>query len=213
MKFVHARVCATALITFFCILGCSHAKTNPTEAGTAATSKQSAEAKDIMRFSQSGHAAIESIREARVAIFNGDPKAAKEAMEKAKSSIEAAEKEAPTFTAKTTFSVAGSEVGSMTDQHPVAFVPLDGQMALAEDYVATPEKQAHIDKANEHLKKGETKEAMDELKLAGVDVTYMRVWMPIAPRSGIWMRPSSWPASESTMNRSWRSRPSKTAWS
>ena len=59
-------------------------------------------------------------------------------------------------------------------------VPVDGRIALAEDYVPTPEKQAHIAKANEQLKKGATKEAIDELRLGQIDVIYNRVWMPLA---------------------------------
>ncbi|HET9032284.1 MAG TPA: YfdX family protein, partial [Dokdonella sp.] len=54
-----------------------------------------------------------------------------------------------------------------------------GQLMLADDFVMTPEKRAHIDKANAQLKSGDHDKAIDELKLAAIDVNYTRVWMPM----------------------------------
>lgn len=89
-------------------------------------------------------------------------------MEKAKTSVEAAAKEAPMFDTKTTMSVEGKVVGSGDQKVTAAFVPVDGQVVVADDFVLTPEKKAHVDKANEHIKKGEHKQALDELRLSGV---------------------------------------------
>ena len=155
----------------------------PTTAETAKASeaaKTSSEAQDLTRFSRAGNSAIQAIRGARLAIFNGDPRAAKEMVEKAKTFGENAAKDAPMFDTKTTMSVQGKVVGSQGRKVTAAFVPVDGQFVLADDFVLTPEKQAHIDKANEYLKKGESKEALDELHLADIDVNYSQVWMPIA---------------------------------
>jgi ribosomal protein L7/L12 len=155
----------------------------PTKAETAKASeaaKTSSEAQALTKFSQAGNSAIQAIRGARLAIFNGDPKAAKDMVEKAKTSVENATKDAPMFDTATTMSVQGKVVGSQNQKVTAAFVPVDGQFVLADDFVLTPEKQAHIDKANEHLKKGESKEALDELHLADIDVNYSRVWMSIA---------------------------------
>ena len=43
----------------------------------------------------------------------------------------------------------------------------------------TPEKKEHIAKANEHFKSGRAKEAIEELRLGEIDVTYTRVMMPL----------------------------------
>ncbi len=53
-------------------------------------------------------------------------------------------------------------------RNPIAFhfkalsVPVDGQIVLADDFVVTPEKKASIDKANEAVKKGDQKQAIED---------------------------------------------------
>ncbi|MBP0616637.1 YfdX family protein [Jiella mangrovi] len=62
---------------------------------------------------------------------------------------------------------------------PIAWLPIDGQMTVAEDFSASPEKAAAVKKANESLKKGNRKEALDTLKLAGISVEYTMVIAPL----------------------------------
>jgi cellobiose-specific phosphotransferase system component IIA len=138
------------------------------------------EVQAVTMFSQAGNAAIQAIRGARLAIFNGDPNAAKQLLDKAKTSVETAAKDAPMFNTKTTMSVQGKVIGSADQETKAALVPVEGQVVQVDDFVLTPEKQGHIDKANEHFKKGESKQALDELHLADIDVNYSRVWMPIS---------------------------------
>ena len=52
---------------------------------------------DLMRVSDDGYNAIRAIHLARVAIFNGDTKTAKEMLDKAKKDLDAATKDAQTF--------------------------------------------------------------------------------------------------------------------
>lgn len=59
-------------------------------------------------------------------------------------------------------------------------VPVDAQIVSADDYVMTSEKQAHINKANEHLRKGDQAKALEELRLGDVEVSFSRTWIPIA---------------------------------
>lgn len=123
---------------------------------------------------------MRGIRTARLSIFNGDTKTAIHFMEKAKATIAAAEKDAPSYDVKTTMSVHGKEVGTTDAKIANAqLVPVDGQIVLAENFAPTHEKKAHVDKANEHLKNGQQKEAIEELRLGEIDVTYTRWWMPI----------------------------------
>lgn len=149
-------------------------------AATEAAADSSAEAKDLMKFSKAGHQAIDEIETARLAIFDGNPKLAMDLIAQAKVSVSKAEQEAPSFTVKTTELVGGKAVGTDSETDKVKMVPVDGQIKLADDFVATPDKKSHIDKANEHFKNGRKKEALEELRLGDIDVQYKRYWMPIA---------------------------------
>ena len=60
-------------------------------------------------------------------------------------------------------------------------VAIDGQLSLADDFVMTPEKKVHVDKANESFKKGDHTTGLQELRLGAIDVNYTRWWIPIAP--------------------------------
>lgn len=133
----------------------------------------------LFQFSEAGHAAMQNIVGARFAIFNGEPKAAIKQMESAKSSLGQAEKEAPTFDTTSTMVVGGKVVGTTSNRNEIKSVPVDGRLMLADNFVMTPEKKAHIDKANEHIRKGEHAKAREELRLGEIDVTYARYWMPI----------------------------------
>ncbi|MEE8631447.1 MULTISPECIES: YfdX family protein [Methylobacterium] len=61
----------------------------------------------------------------------------------------------------------------------VAWVPVDAQMTLGEDFVATPEKAAAVTEANKSLTKGDQKSAIEKLKLAHVDVNFVMAVMPL----------------------------------
>jgi hypothetical protein len=145
---------------------------------SAAAPKSEAE-KTLLRLSQDGYSAMRSIRAARIALFNGKTETVSGLLHSAIASLHAAEKEAPTFTLKVNESVSGKSVEKESESGKVDLIPIDATLALADDYVLTPEKAAHIAKANEHLKKGQHKEALEELRLADVDLNYTRTLMPI----------------------------------
>jgi hypothetical protein len=133
-----------------------------------------------MKFSEAGNSAMRDIRSARLAIFNGQPTAAIKLMEGAKTSIGQAEKEAPTFVTTSTMMINGKAVEKMSGKEEVNKVPFDGQLVLGDNFVMTPEKKTHIDKANEHLQKGEHTKAVEELRLGDIDVNFARELMPVA---------------------------------
>jgi YfdX protein len=185
-----SRYLATSALVFACassLLQPGLAQTNPTAGGSPANAaaKSSAEAKTgtdaqaIMKFSQAGNAAIREIGAARLAIFNGAPETAMELLNKAKTAVNKAEQEAPTFVTKTTTTAEGNAPGTTPQPEKVQLVPVDGQLVTSEDFAPTPEKSSHIAKANEHLKNGKYKEAMEELRLGEIEVRYNRVWMPL----------------------------------
>ena len=59
------------------------------------------------------------------------------------------------------------------------YVIINASIALSEDYVATPEKRALSNPANEKLAKGDQKGAIDTLRLAGIGVIENQYLMPL----------------------------------
>ena len=142
---------------FYAPLACAQGKEGKGMPGASAAARPTPEVRAMTRFSNDGKAFTDDVRAARTAIFNGDPKTAKELMTKARASLEAAKKDAPSFNIKTTTSARGKVVSIEQANMTATLIPVDGQMMIADDYTINPEKQAHIGKANEHLKKGEPK--------------------------------------------------------
>lgn len=147
------------------------------DAKADAKSEAKSEALSIMRYSEDGGRAIREIGAARVAIFNGDTKLASELIIRAKASVAKAEQEAPTFKVQTEES---GKAGAANETVKAPMVPVDGDLVLAEDFVPTPDKRARIEKANEHFKNGNAKDALEELRLGDIAVMYTRAWMPLA---------------------------------
>lgn len=162
------------------------------KAAACPAAKVSAAAQDLMKVSKDGFLAMRAVRAARIAIFNGEPKVAVEIMGKAKDALDAASKDESMFIADlktmagkkavhgTTTAGDKTAHGTTTAAMPATtWIPIDGQISLADTYVPTPEKTEHIAKANEHFKSGRAKEAVEELRLGEIDVTYSRVMMPL----------------------------------
>ena len=63
---------------------------------------------------------------------------------------------------------------------PIAWLPVDGQLTLADDFVATPQKASAVSDANKTLAKGDQKGAVEKLKLAGVDVNFTMAVVPLS---------------------------------
>jgi len=64
---------------------------------SGATPTSGVKIKDMRQFSQAGHSAMMNIGDARLAIFDGDPKIAMKLMESAKALLAQADKEAPSL--------------------------------------------------------------------------------------------------------------------
>lgn len=142
----------------------------------AKTYKGDASAQAITRVSEDGYEAMRAVRSARVAIFNGETASAMEMLNEAKENLRDAYKDVSSYfpTAKTQ---EKTERGTTRQTH-VKWIPIDGQVALAETYVSTPKKTEHINKANHFFKNGQSKEALEELRQGEIDVTYSCVLMP-----------------------------------
>lgn len=136
--------------------------TDPVVAAT-----RSALARDELRLSQDAFNTMRGIRAARIAIFNGDTAGAAKLIDTAKLDIEKARGDDTVIRGKGGKEPAGN------------WVPFDGQLLIDHEYVDSPEKAAHVKAGNDKLKQGKTDEALDELKLAAVDVGYTRLMMPL----------------------------------
>ncbi|MCD4726048.1 MAG: YfdX family protein [Pirellulales bacterium] len=132
-----------------------------------------------MNVSQDGFAAMQAVRAARVAIFNGEPNVTTQMLNKAKNGLYAVTKNASPFTPFSKTTGGGQPVTGKTQTAHTVWIPIDGSVALAETYVPSPEKAGHINKANKFFKNGQSKEAINELWLGEIDVTYTCVLMPL----------------------------------
>jgi hypothetical protein len=148
-------------------------------AKSAPVAKTASQDREMLKLSQQGYQAMRDVRIARIAIFNGDPKAAADMLGKAAKSLAAARTEAPVFVVDVKTGVQGKIVEDTTSIDRLDAIPIDGRIVLSDDYIDTPAKKAHIDKVNEHFAKGRGKEASDELRLAEVDASFSRVLMPL----------------------------------
>jgi len=121
---------------------------------------------------------MRDIRMARLAIFDGNTGQAKTDIDNAASALEKAKSDDSVYTKAYSElkAPAGTtqkgDAGGAQDATPIKWLPVDGAFTLGEDYIATPEKKAAVEKANQRMKQGEHDNAMDALKLAHVDVTF-----------------------------------------
>lgn len=140
--------------------------------------------RDFTKLSKDGFTAFRNLRLARLAIFDGRTDEAQKLVKQAQGSLDKASKD------DTAFLKAASDITppkrmtegaqeKSTDTTPVKWLPIDGQMALTEAYAVTPENAAAIGKANQSLKNGDRKGAMDTLKLAGIDMDYVMALVPL----------------------------------
>ena len=68
-----------------------------------------------------------------------------------------------------------------TDAGPM--IPIDARLTISDDFALDPKKQEQMHKLNEHLKKGETKKAIEVLGPADESVTLTTLFMPLEATS------------------------------
>lgn len=134
---------------------------------------------DFANMSKEGLAAMRSVFAARGAINNGDYEGAKGILKTAQAALkQVAAADKPT-TVKSEFKAGDKVMDSSKEDVKADLIPISGQFQIVEDFAPTPEKTAHMNKAHEHIKKGDTKSAIDELKLADVGVVFQRIDIPL----------------------------------
>jgi hypothetical protein len=167
--------------------GENQAGENPTGNKEAAENQSGKLAdKDFGRLSQDGADAFEDIHLARLAIFDGRTGQAAKLVADAQAALEKAKADDSVFTkaeAELHAARRGPTAGQSDQQDgstKVAWLPIDAQIDVGEAYQPTPEKDAAIVTARRHMEKGESAKALQELKVAAVDVDYTLEVAPLA---------------------------------
>ncbi|MBI5128264.1 MAG: YfdX family protein [Rhodopseudomonas palustris] len=142
-------------------------------------------AQDFSKLSKDGFAAFQDIREARLALFNGKPDAARKDVNKAMESLEKSKTDDSIFTKaeadlKLPAQVAAAKQSgqSAPSTTPIKWLPVNGTITVQEDYSAVPAKAAALKTANAQLKAGKQKDALETLKMNDVNVA---VALEVAP--------------------------------
>ncbi|WP_420963644.1 YfdX family protein [Brucella sp. IR073] len=129
--------------------------------------QQQAAMKKLDVVSDEGYAAVRGIALARLAIFQGTPDRAKTILKAVKENIDKAQAGTPDLVQKL------KQANSSQDEIAAVQsgqVPIDFSVGINDDYNVTPEKAKHVENANKHLGSGKTQEAIQELKLAEVNI-------------------------------------------
>ena len=135
---------------------------------TLAATSHDTDNRPFIRLSEEGSKAARNISMARVAIFDGQSQEAMKLVDQAKATLATAAQDVDKLAIKKP---------DKADSGPM--IPIDAKLTMADDFTLTPEKRKDLDKINEHLKKGETKEALNLLRPADVRLTLTTLFMPI----------------------------------
>lgn len=125
--------------------------------------------KALLRISGEVVAALQNVRAARVAIFNGDTDNAKKLMASITKDFDAAKSSASDITITPQKSDAAKD----------RYVPFDVSMALAEGFTPTQDKAEPLKQAHEQMTNGDQKQAAEVLRLADIDVVVSAALLPI----------------------------------
>jgi hypothetical protein len=140
--------------------------------------------RDVGKLSKDGAKALRDMNGARLAIFDAQPKQAKEKIDLAEAALARAKTDTSVFLKaeselKSPANKAKAGPASSDVNEKLAWLPVDGQLTLGEDFVATPEKAAAVADANKHLQKGDKQGALEKLKLAHIDVNLTLAVLPL----------------------------------
>lgn len=141
-------------------------------AGLAATTEHSTNERPFIRLSEEGSKAARDISLARVAIFDGQSQEAVKLIDEAKTTLVTAAKDADKLVIK-----------KPKEANAEPMIPIDARLTMADDFILTAEKREKIAQVNEHLKKGETKQALEILRPTDVKLTLTTLFMPIEATS------------------------------
>lgn len=138
-------------------------------AETPATPAATQQVAESLKISQQGLRGVQDIQLARLAIFHGQPDSAVKL-------VDAAAKQFADDSADWKQFVQANKKATLIDDH---YVAINGTIGVNEDFIATPEKQAAIKKANEKFAKGDEKGAIEDLRLANIGIVQHLYLLPL----------------------------------
>lgn len=118
-----------------------------------------------VHLSRDGFEAMRNVRAARVALFNGDTEHAKAYVGQAQQAL--------------TKAATDEKAAGTSRSGDPNLISIDGQLVVGEGYIGSPDKAAHLNRGERHLKDGNTQEAIEQLKLTEEDIGYTRLLMPL----------------------------------
>jgi hypothetical protein len=141
------------------------------EQGTTAekTGAQATAEQDYIKVSQDALMAVRNVGGARLAIFNGSPDRAQIYADAAVTRVTAAIKDADKYALDIK---APNKDGEQ-------FVPFNAGLTVSELLEPSKVKKEQIAQANKHLHKGETRKAVEALKVGGIDVALTTELLPV----------------------------------
>jgi hypothetical protein len=142
---------------------------------------QKAADQNFGKVSQDGASAFRNVRLARLAIFDGKTGDAQKDIKAAAASLQRASTDDSVFMKAEAELKApkGMTQPATATSGKVKWLPIDGALAIGEDYAATSAKAAGVAKANAQLKSGDQAHALETLKLAGLDVSFDEAVAPL----------------------------------
>lgn len=164
-----AITCFSFLSASVLFLPSANADNHSPQKDVVAKVSENAKDKAIIKTVDEAFHAIRKVQAARLAIFNGLTDDAARLVNEAKADMQKAKANAKDFAIKTNKSETNGEI----------YIPFDTSLTLEEGFKPTTEKQTAINKANEHLAKGEHKHAIKVLKTANIDVTIVAAMIPV----------------------------------
>ncbi|MGE5152615.1 MAG: YfdX family protein [Bdellovibrio bacteriovorus] len=146
----------------------AEAKPMATEAPAAKKAEDAKARDDLIKVSEDAASSIRDLHSARLAIFDGEPERAQTYTDAAATRIAATVKEEDKYA-----------LDIKAEKADDRYVPFDANLMVTDTYVPSEENAKHVAKANEHLKKGETKKAIEALKLGNIDVAVATSLFPV----------------------------------
>lgn len=133
----------------------------------------------LLRFSRDGQTAMDSVRLARVDLFDGKTDLARQDLQTARKALIAARAEAPSFATTTQVRVGGKSLGTEQSKVKADVVPIDGDLVVTDEALMAPQHQGFLAKARTFMHLGDKASAVKALKEGEIDVTYQRKWLVI----------------------------------
>lgn len=202
------KTLAAALAASTLLAGAAAAADHAAQGQPAPSAQQRQAEGDATKLSADGITAYRDVHLARLAIYEAKPDQARMFVSHAQSALDKAKTDASAFTKAeadlkppagvgTAATMAGSDAAKgpadagkdakapaqgqkSAATQPVKWLPVDAQLVLADDFVARDKDQSKaVDDANQHLKSGDQKAAMNRLRLAGIDVDFTMAVVPL----------------------------------